>query len=87
MIILPTFIALAALWWNGHLGWACWVVSLLGLFAWLCGHAMLNARNDLQRGVTSDRRVYDFWMLFASFSIWAQWLVCLAAIILAIVVR
>ena len=87
MFIIPTLIALGFLWWNGNLAWMCWTVVGVGVFSWLCGKSMLNARNDLQRGVAHDPKVFRFWELVASLTIWAHWIVCIAAIVLAFVVK
>jgi len=65
----------------------CWVVSGVGIFAWLCGQAMLNAKSDLQKGITTDSRIFNFWMLTASVVMWVHWLVCIAAIVIALVAR
>jgi hypothetical protein len=87
MFIIPAAVSLAFLWWNGQLSWMCWVVTGVSVFAWLCGRTVLTVRNDLQRGVTSDVRVFRFWELVASVAIWVQWIVCTAGVILALVIK
>jgi hypothetical protein len=53
----------------------------------MCGKTMLLTRDDLRSGRESDRRVHEFWLLFASIVVWIQWLICIAAIVAAVVVR
>ena len=86
MLIIPAMLSFGFLWWNGNLAWMCWVVTGVGIFAWLCGKAMLNAKSDLQRGVTSDPKMFRFWELAASLAIWTHWIVCLAGVVLAFIV-
>jgi hypothetical protein len=62
-------------------------VTVVSIFAWLCGRMTLNWRSGLQRGLYTDVDAFRGWEFVASIVIWAQWIVCAAGIILALVVK
>jgi len=80
MILVPTIIAALVAYWQGAPNWMLWSVIGFGVFAWLCGKAFINARNDLVQGQETDKRVFKFWSLTANIVIWLQWIICIVVI-------
>jgi cytochrome c biogenesis factor len=78
--LIPTLIALAFLWHNGHLSWLCWVVTGAALFSWLSGEAVVHSRLDAESD-PEKRAIYRFWLyLYGPVTILLL-LLCVASII------
>jgi len=83
MISIPTIIAALVVYCQEAPNWIFWGVIGFGIFAWLCGKAFINAKNDLAEGQETDERVLKFWSSTANIIIWLQWIICIVVIVIS----
>ena len=82
---IPALISLAFLWWNGHLAWACWIVTFVSVLAYASARFTLFWRDGLMRGQYTNVQAFRGWELVGSVVLWAQWVLCVIAIVLAFI--
>lgn len=85
MVAIPTVIAAIIIHWKDAPNWMFWSVIGFGIFAWVCGKTFLTATHDNEQGKETDINVLRFWRMAANLVIWAQWLICTAAIAFSLI--
>jgi len=83
---IATIAAIVAHWCDSP-GWMFWGTIAVGVFTWLCWHAVKNAKDDLLTGRESDRRVLKYWFVITSVMIPIKWGLCITTIAVSVFLR